>query len=104
MICANGCLRGPTGLTSDEADAPPPPPLPLMLPPPEVESYNLSDALSLSKLSLSKLSLSLLHLRPSHNLSDESFWLVVTPGMMKITITFMSKDYLFGNVICDHTH
>ena len=55
MICANGCLRGPTGLTSDEADAPPPPPLPLMLPPPEVESYNLSDALSLSKLPLSLL-------------------------------------------------
>ena len=74
MICANGCLRGPTGLTSDEADAPPPPPLTLMLPPPEAESYNLS------------------------------FWLVVNPGMMKITINFMSKDYLFENVICDHTH
>ena len=41
MICANGCLRGPTGLTSDEADAPPPPPLTLMLPPPEAESHNL---------------------------------------------------------------
>ena len=62
MICANGCLRGPTGLTSDEADAPPPPPFTLMLPPPEAKffffsppeakSYNLSDALSLSKLSL----------------------------------------------------
>ena len=60
VICANGCLRGPTGLTSDEADAPPPPPLTLMLPPPEVEFFSSS-----------------LHLRPSHNLSDESFWLVV---------------------------